>query len=111
MEKDETGRSKVVFVATEISERVQLYQEVQRLANQDVLTGCFNRRHFMAMATQEIQREMRYKRPLSLLMLDIDHFKGFNDRYGHQIGDQLLCYLVNLCQKQLRSVDILRRYG
>jgi diguanylate cyclase (GGDEF)-like protein/PAS domain S-box-containing protein len=111
MEKDEAGHSKVVFVATEISERIQLYQEVQRLANEDVLTSCFNRRHFMVLATQEIHRAMRYKRPLSLLMLDIDHFKGFNDRYGHQIGDQLLCYLVNLCQKQLRSVDILGRYG
>ena len=111
MEKDETGHSKIVFVATEITERVQLYQEVQRLANQDVLTGCFNRRHFMALASQEIQRARRYKRPLSLLMLDIDHFKGFNDQYGHQIGDQLLCHLVNLCLKQLRNVDIMGRYG
>jgi diguanylate cyclase (GGDEF)-like protein len=44
-------------------------------------------------------------------MLDIDHFKGFNDTYGHQIGDQLLCHLVNLCKKLLRNVDILGRYG
>jgi diguanylate cyclase (GGDEF)-like protein/PAS domain S-box-containing protein len=111
MEKDETGHSKVVFVATEISERIHLYQEVQRLANEDVLTSCFNRRHFMVLATQEIHRAMRYKRPLSLIMLDIDHFKGFNDRYGHQIGDHLLCHLVNLCKKLLRNVDILGRYG
>ena len=54
---------------------------------------------------------MRYKRPLALLMMDLDHFKIFNDRYGHQIGDQLLCHLVNLCQKQLRHADILGRYG
>ena len=54
---------------------------------------------------------MRYKSPLSLLMMDIDHFKNFNDQYGHQIGDQLLCNLVMLCQKQLRNVDILGRYG
>ena len=111
MEKDEHGRSKVVLIATEISERIQLYQEVQRLANQDVLTGCFNRRHFMALAAQELQRAMRYKRSLSFLMMDIDHFKGFNDQHGHQVGDQLLCSLVVLCQKQLRTVDIMGRYG
>ncbi|HTX92337.1 MAG TPA: diguanylate cyclase [Anaerolineales bacterium] len=111
MEKNERGHSKVVLIATEISERVQLYQEVQRLANLDVLTGCYNRRHFMTLASQEIQRAMRYKRPLSFLMMDIDHFKGVNDQHGHQIGDQLLCSLVVLCQKQLRTVDILGRYG
>jgi two-component system cell cycle response regulator len=111
MEKDDAGHSKVLFVATEISERIQLYQEVQRLANEDVLTSCFNRRHFMVLATQELNRTIRYKRPLSILMLDIDHFKGFNDRYGHQIGDQLLIHLVSLCKKLLRNVDILGRYG
>jgi len=111
MEKGSPGKGKVVFMASDISERVQLYQEVQRLANQDVLTGCFNRRHFMALAAQEIQRCLRYKRPLSLLMMDIDHFKGFNDQYGHQTGDEVLRNLVILCQKQLRNVDTLGRYG
>jgi two-component system, cell cycle response regulator len=111
MEKGDGGNGKVVFIASDITERVQLYQEVKRLANQDVLTGCFNRRYFMELAEQEIQRSMRYKRPLSLLMIDIDHFKNVNDRYGHQIGDQVLCNLVLLCQKQLRNVDTLGRYG
>ena len=98
-------------LAVRVVELTRLNQEVLRLANEDVLTGCFNRRHFMEVADQEIQRSMRYKRPLSFLMMDIDHFKGFNDQYGHQIGDQLLCRLVTLCQKQLRNVDILGRYG
>jgi diguanylate cyclase (GGDEF)-like protein len=111
MEKSDRGTGKVVFIASDITERVQLYQEVKRLANQDVLTGCFNRRYFMELAAQEIQRSMRYKRPLSLLMVDIDHFKNVNDRYGHQIGDQVLCNLVLLCQKQLRTIDTLGRYG
>ena len=111
MEKGGAGDSKVVLMASDITERVQLYQEVQRLANLDVLTGCFNRRHFMSLAAIEIQRAIRYKRPLSFLMMDIDRFKDFNDQYGHQIGDQLLCNLVNLCQKQLRYVDVLGRYG
>ncbi len=111
MEKKADGHSKVVFLASEISERVQLYQEVQRLANQDPLTACFNRRFFMTLAEQELQRAIRYKRPLSLVMLDIDEFKKFNDAYGHQIGDQVLCGLVKLCQKRLRNSDILGRYG
>jgi diguanylate cyclase (GGDEF)-like protein/PAS domain S-box-containing protein len=111
MEKGRRGHSKVVLIATEITDRVNLYQEVNRLAMQDPLTGCYNRRHFLALANQEIQRALRYHRPLSLLMLDIDHFKRFNDRYGHLVGDQILCAMVNLCQNSLRSVDILGRYG
>ncbi len=111
MEKGDLGQGKVVFMASDITERVQLYQEVQRLANLDGLTGCFNRRYFMEKAAQEIHRSMRYNRPLSLLMIDIDHFKGVNDRYGHQAGDQLLCNLVLLCQKQIRNDDTLGRYG
>ena len=111
MEKDEAGHSKVVFIATDISERIRLYQQVRRLADQDALTSCFNRRHFMSLAETEMQRTARYQRPMSFLMLDIDHFKKFNDNYGHQIGDQLLCALVDLCQKQLRSIDIMGRYG
>ena len=111
MEKSSDGHSKVVFVVNEISERVQLYREIQRLANQDPLTSCFNRRYFMVLADHELQRAIRYKRPLSLVFLDIDHFTKFNDQYGHQIGDYVLCSLVNLCKKHLRSIDVLGRYG
>lgn len=111
MEKGEREPAKVVFVATEITKRVQLYQEVQRLANHDALTGCYNRRYFMNLAEQEFQRAVRYKHALAFLMFDIDHFKKFNDRYGHPAGDQLLCALVNLCQSSLRAVDSLGRYG
>ncbi len=94
--------------------RIQLQsanRELAALANQDPLTACFNRRHFMTLAENELQRAIRYKRPLSLVMLDIDQFKNFNDQYGHQIGDQVLCALVNLCQKKLRKIDVLGRYG
>ncbi len=111
MEKDGYGHGRVIMMASEITERVRLYQEIQRLANQDELTGCFNRRHFMEETAQEIQRSLRYKDPLSLLMMDIDHFKLFNDRYGHQVGDQLLCHLVALCKRHLRAQDVLGRYG
>jgi diguanylate cyclase (GGDEF)-like protein/PAS domain S-box-containing protein len=111
MGKFSDGHSRVVFVASDVTDRVQLYQETQRLATQDPLTGCFNRRHFMILAKQELQRVARYGRPVSLIMLDIDHFKDFNDKHGHPAGDQLLCALVKQCQKILRNVDVLARYG
>jgi two-component system, cell cycle response regulator len=111
MERDGYGHGKVVMMASEITERIHLYQEIQRMANQDGLTGCLNRRFFMERAVEEIQRSLRYKDPVSLLMMDIDHFKDVNDSYGHQVGDKLLCHLVNLCHKQLRSQDVLGRYG
>ena len=111
MGKFNDEHSRVVFIAVDITERVELYQETQRLATQDPLTGCYNRRYFMSLANKELQRVARYKRPLSLMMLDIDYFKRFNDQHGHPAGDQLLCALVNLCQRILRNVDILARYG
>lgn len=111
MEKDRAGHSKVVFIANEVSERVQLYQQVQRLAMQDPLTGCFNRRHFFERAEQEMQRTLRYQRPLAIVMMDIDHFKQVNDQYGHPTGDKVLCSLVLRCQTQMRAIDLLGRYG
>jgi diguanylate cyclase (GGDEF)-like protein/PAS domain S-box-containing protein len=111
MEKEETGHAKVLMVANDITERVRLFHEVQKLANLDPLTGCYNRRHFMKSAEQEIRRALRYKRPLSLMMLDIDKFKESNDCFGHQTGDLILCSLVSLCQQNLRADDLFGRYG
>jgi diguanylate cyclase (GGDEF)-like protein/PAS domain S-box-containing protein len=111
MEKTESGRSRVVFIATEISDRIDIYHEVQRLAAQDPLTDCYNRRRFIELANMEFQRAVRYGRPLSLFMFDIDHFKKFNDRHGHPTGDRVLCALVDVCNHSLRNTDILGRYG
>jgi diguanylate cyclase (GGDEF)-like protein/PAS domain S-box-containing protein len=111
LEKDFAGHGKVVFIASEISERVKLYQEVQRLATLDSLTGCLNRRQFLTLANQELLRALRYQRPLSIFMLDIDHFKVINDTYGHAVGDTVLCSLVDECRSNLRSVDIISRHG
>lgn len=86
-------------------------QEVQRLAITDSLTNLYNRRHFSKVGEDEVQRACRYGRSLSAIMVDIDHFKLLNDTFGHKIGDQILQGVAESCRKELRSVDVLGRYG
>ncbi len=92
-------------------DKARLYEEAQRLAITDDLTGLNNRRHLLQLAEHEFERSQRYQRPLSAIMLDLDHFKNINDTYGHPIGDQALRALAHSCRHHLRSVDILGRYG
>jgi diguanylate cyclase (GGDEF)-like protein len=92
-------------------ENAQLFNKMQNMAITDELTGLFNRRRFFEMATQEFERSKRYNHPLSVIMLDIDHFKRVNDTYGHAIGDQVLQGLAGVVSTNLRQVDILARYG
>ena len=89
----------------------RLFSEVQRLAITDPLTGLYNRRGFSEIAHREMERARRYKRPLSVVMLDIDHFKRVNDTYKHAVGDQVLRTLAERCRRRTREVDILGRYG
>jgi diguanylate cyclase (GGDEF)-like protein/PAS domain S-box-containing protein len=89
----------------------RLFSEVQRLAITDPLTGLYNRRGFAEIGHREIERTRRYKRPLSCVLLDIDHFKRINDTYKHAIGDQVLRTLADRCRNRTREVDILGRYG
>ena len=81
------------------------------LAVRDGLTGLFNRRAFDARLADEVQRAVRYQRPLSLLMIDIDHFKPYNDQHGHPQGDALLRELSGLFLSCVRSTDFVARYG
>jgi diguanylate cyclase (GGDEF)-like protein len=92
-------------------ENARLFTEIHELAATDALTGVFNRRRFFDLALHEFDRSRRYELPLSLLMLDVDHFKIFNDTYGHPLGDRLLCTIARRCKNELRQVDILGRYG
>jgi len=86
--------------------------ELKRLSAMDGLTGIPNRRHFDESLAREWRRAMRDKKPLSLLMCDIDGFKQFNDTYGHQAGDACLKSVANLLQSSLRRPgDIIARYG
>jgi diguanylate cyclase (GGDEF)-like protein/PAS domain S-box-containing protein len=94
-----------------VLENSRLFDEVQRLAITDPLTGLYNRRHFYSLVQQEFLHFQRYANPLSILMMDVDHFKVINDTYGHLAGDRVLQYLAGVFQENLRKVDIVCRFG
>jgi diguanylate cyclase (GGDEF)-like protein/PAS domain S-box-containing protein len=98
-------------VIRDISEDKKTEDELLRLAATDPLTGAFNRREFTSLADQESQRANRYNHPLSIMMLDLDHFKKLNDTYGHAAGDKALQRFTTLCCNALRTVDIFGRWG
>jgi len=83
----------------------------EQLAITDPLTNIYNRRIFNEIAVKEWQRAKRSKSSLAVIMFDIDHFKKVNDTYGHLIGDQVLIHLADLCQSNMRSMDVFARYG
>jgi two-component system, cell cycle response regulator len=83
----------------------------KELSNTDPLTNLYNRRFFAEILESELQRSRRLKSALSLLLVDIDHFKNVNDSYGHQMGDRVLVAVTETLRKGLRSYDIASRYG
>lgn len=109
----------VMLVLRDITERkrseqklLEANQKLQRLSNMDGLTDIANRRYFNAYMKQEWKRAARYSRPLSVIMLDIDYFKEYNDTYGHQGGDRILRETAQVLKKQLqRPGDLAARYG
>ena len=92
-------------------EKSNLSEQINEMETVDSLTGIANRRHFLNLTEQEMTRAIRYGRPLSALMLDIDNFKQVNDTFGHNIGDEVLAEIAQRCRQQLRSVDLFGRYG
>lgn len=88
-----------------------LYSKLSKLAITDGLTGLYNHRHFQGLLKQEIARSHRYGYPVGLLLIDIDHFKIFNDTYGHQVGDEVLKVVASTLKKNVRLTDAVARYG
>jgi len=87
------------------------HDELKRQAYYDYLTGLANRRYFMEQAQSELSRSSRYQEALSIIMMDIDHFKKVNDTHGHKAGDKVLEVLARISLETLRSIDIIGRIG
>lgn len=100
------------MVKERTDELEQAIQEIEAMSVKDALTGCFNRGYLMEKLPAEIKRARRYRHPLAVVMVDIDHFKAINDTHGHVCGDQVLTAFVRVMQENLRqNVDWLARYG
>lgn len=107
-------RVKVAVMVNQLElflKRSRLYDEIQKLSITDGLTGCFVRRYFLERLKQEIQRSAQNSLSLSLLLIDVDNFKSFNDTYGHITGDTVLKEVVKILQSSLRQIDMCARYG
>ena len=105
------GQQLIWASARDITERKRMEAELTRRATIDDLTLLMNRATFMTTLAAEFQRSQRHSRPLSVLMLDIDHFKSINDQFGHRVGDAVLRKTAETCQAALRAEDVSGRLG
>ena len=96
--------------ATAVS-NARLYRQTEKLALTDGLTGLYNHRRFQERLSEEIARCERNPQPLSLVLIDLDHFKRVNDQYGHPVGDTVLRGVAKLLKESIRQVDLAARYG
>ena len=85
--------------------------DLENLAATDPLTGVYNRRHFETRARAELARSQRYMRALSILMIDVDHFKAINDQFGHPVGDRVIQTIACICCAAKRQSDVVARLG
>jgi len=92
-------------------ENARLYNETKEMSLTDSLTNIANRRHFDLILENELKRGRGYSRSVSLAMIDLDHFKEFNDKYGHPAGDQLLISVAEKLRRTVRDTDLVARYG
>jgi diguanylate cyclase (GGDEF)-like protein len=92
-------------------ENARLYEEVQRLAIMDELTGVYNYRGLFELGQREVERSCRYHDPLTALFFDIDHFRMFNKQYTHSVGNQVLRAVAECSKARVRAVDLVARYG
>ncbi len=114
-----TEKIRLVIENKQLVEKLKSYnnelenvnQVLRELAIRDGLTGLYNHRYFQETLTMEVARARRHQRPFSLIFIDVDYFKKYNDTHGHPLGDQLLHKLGELLRERLRTSDIAARYG
>jgi diguanylate cyclase (GGDEF)-like protein len=92
-------------------ENTRLFTKVEEMALKDTLTGLYNRRYFLQILDYELNRAKRYRQPLSLVFIDLDHFKDVNDSFGHSVGDQLLKQAAQKLHSMFRTTDLVARYA
>jgi diguanylate cyclase (GGDEF)-like protein/PAS domain S-box-containing protein len=110
--RNSNGRiTQYMAVKDDITTRKKMEAELKRLTITDSLTETFNRRQLELLGKQELDRALRYRRSVSIIMLDIDYFKEVNDNFGHNAGDFVLQRIAKILQNRLRSTDYLGRYG
>jgi diguanylate cyclase (GGDEF)-like protein/PAS domain S-box-containing protein len=101
----------VVVNLRDITERKRLMAQLEQLSETDLLTGALNRRGFLKFAEREFERARRSGIALTVVLIDIDHFKGVNDTFGHAAGDLVLAMISERCREQVRATDLFARYG
>lgn len=100
-----------LIVLIDITQRVRLQEQLRQMAYYDGLTGAFNRARFMSLSMAMLKETESAGEPTAVVLFDIDHFKRINDTYGHDVGDQALLHIAELCRKALRPADLFARYG
>lgn len=99
------------YTVIDVTEQVRLQEQLLKLATYDGLTQIFNRTHFMEESQQQLEVTTREKQPFSLVIIDIDHFKIINDRFGHDVGDLALQHIASIMKKRLAPNHVFGRYG
>ncbi|MBZ5557555.1 MAG: diguanylate cyclase [Acidobacteriia bacterium] len=105
------GEKLVMITLTDLTEQKRVEEQLRVIATTDALTGTHTRRHFFDLAEVECGRSSRHQRPISVALLDLDHFKLVNDRFGHHVGDEALRLVAETVRDKLRRHDLLGRYG
>ncbi|MNX75384.1 Response regulator PleD [compost metagenome] len=111
---DERSERLLTLIASHAAiaiQNAQLYQTTQQLAITDGLTGVYNRRYFQRQLDNEFRRAPRFGYPIALILIDVDHFKQFNDTHGHLLGDQVLRSMGQILKDSVRETDVVARYG
>jgi len=105
------GEDIYLHYAVDVTKYKKMEEQLYRLSITDPLTNAYNRRYFMQVLEQEIERTGRTGLPFSIIMVDLDHFKSINDRFGHAVGDRVLKSLVDMIKQRIRKTDCLARWG
>ncbi len=103
----------IAFVSSgkDVTLETMMHKEIEHIASTDKLTGIYNRHKFEELFMLETQRSERFSNPLSLIMIDIDHFKLVNDKHGHDVGDNILKHLAKVVKENIRNLDVFARWG